>query len=219
MKAVIFDMDGVLVDVSSSYRRTIIETVEFFINQKITDNDIQKLKDKGGYNNDWDLTKALIGKGIPKSDIQSKFQEIYLGSKFDGLIRNDRWLMEPKLLKQLRDKFRLGIVTGRPRPEAEYALRCSKTTGFFDVLITMDDYPEQKPDPVLLERALKKLNCTEGYYIGDTIDDMQMAVNAGMIGIGITSAQYLKTLFITNGAGFVIDNVNQITEVLKCENP
>jgi HAD superfamily hydrolase (TIGR01548 family) len=67
----IFDMDGVLVDVSKSYRKTIRRTVQTYLEsclgfQKkgrkgwITDEEISLFKSAGGFNNDWDLTSGLL---------------------------------------------------------------------------------------------------------------------------------------------------------------
>lgn len=59
VEAIVFDLDGVLVDVSRSYRRAIVESVEQVHGFEVTDDDIQRLKDAGGFNNDWDVTYAL----------------------------------------------------------------------------------------------------------------------------------------------------------------
>ncbi len=70
--AIIFDIDGVLVDVSQSYRVAIIQTVDIFFAQGLglryeedpisllDAADIDSLKLAGGFNNDWDLTTAFI---------------------------------------------------------------------------------------------------------------------------------------------------------------
>jgi len=56
----IFDMDGVLVDVTGSYRQTVIQTVKHFTGIEVTNQDIQALKNRGGSNNDWDLAVEMI---------------------------------------------------------------------------------------------------------------------------------------------------------------
>ncbi len=68
--ALIFDMDGVLVDVSRSYRAAIIRTVDIYFAQGLrlpangtpllSPDDVATLKNAGGFNNDWDLTAAFI---------------------------------------------------------------------------------------------------------------------------------------------------------------
>lgn len=56
--AVVLDIDGVLVDVADSYRRAIIETLDRLYDETISRDDIQRFKDAGGFNNDWELTDA-----------------------------------------------------------------------------------------------------------------------------------------------------------------
>jgi len=54
--AVVLDVDGVLVDESDSYRRAIIETIERRHDTTIERETIQRFKEAGGFNNDWELT-------------------------------------------------------------------------------------------------------------------------------------------------------------------
>jgi HAD superfamily hydrolase (TIGR01548 family) len=57
--AVVLDVDGVLVDVADSYRRAVVESVERVHGDTVPKTDLQRLKDAGGFNNDWDLTYAV----------------------------------------------------------------------------------------------------------------------------------------------------------------
>ncbi|MFC4550627.1 MULTISPECIES: TIGR01548 family HAD-type hydrolase [Halorussus] len=57
--AVVLDIDGVVVDVADSYRRAIVETVERVHGDTIEKPAIQRFKDAGGFNNDWELTDAV----------------------------------------------------------------------------------------------------------------------------------------------------------------
>ncbi len=65
----IFDIDGVLLDVKSSFRQAISRTVQFYfkniLNWEIeeyllTTDDTQYFKLAGGFNNDWELTYAAV---------------------------------------------------------------------------------------------------------------------------------------------------------------
>ena len=67
-EAIIFDIDGVLIDVINSYNQTIIKTIEHILNTNfnisLADFPIEKLISKfrhtGGFNNDVDTTYSLI---------------------------------------------------------------------------------------------------------------------------------------------------------------
>src|ERR1700733_3271548 len=56
----IFDMDGVLVDVGESYRETIARTVEHFTGGLPTREQIQQYKNAGGWNDDWKLSHHMV---------------------------------------------------------------------------------------------------------------------------------------------------------------
>ncbi|AOW80783.1 HAD family hydrolase [Halodesulfurarchaeum formicicum] len=57
--AVVLDIDGVLVDVSNSYRRAIVRSVEILVGETIPRAEVQSFKDAGGFNNDWVLSDAV----------------------------------------------------------------------------------------------------------------------------------------------------------------
>jgi phosphoglycolate phosphatase-like HAD superfamily hydrolase len=68
---IVFDMDGVLIDVSGSYRETVRQTARLFFKgarswKDLPDplfplSDLAAVKQGGGLNNDWDLTAFVIG--------------------------------------------------------------------------------------------------------------------------------------------------------------
>lgn len=70
--SLIFDCDGVLVDVGRSYRKAVQLTANYFLGQNLIKlSDINIIKGLTGYNNDWDTTYALIKlvqKKIPKKN-------------------------------------------------------------------------------------------------------------------------------------------------------
>jgi HAD superfamily hydrolase (TIGR01548 family) len=69
-KLIVFDMDGVLIDVSRSYRETVRETARLFFKSAPSSeklprplfplNDLAAVKQSGGLNNDWDLSCLVI---------------------------------------------------------------------------------------------------------------------------------------------------------------
>ncbi len=171
----IFDMDGVLVDTRNSYREAIKKTYEFFTSNKISFDEIQSAKNKGGLNNDWDLTEFLLanaGIDVEKSKIINKFQEIYWDNG-NGLIKSERPLIETETLDNLSKKYNLAVFTGRPMAEAEFTLAYMGFNKYFYPVVTMDNLSsdEQKPEPDGIELIKEQVNYDEIYYLGDTSDD------------------------------------------------
>ncbi len=69
VEAVIFDMDGVLLDIAGSIRVVNCLAVPFYLREvlgwpapddMLTSADIELFKNAGGFNDDWDLTDALV---------------------------------------------------------------------------------------------------------------------------------------------------------------
>jgi HAD superfamily hydrolase (TIGR01548 family) len=70
MDILIFDMDGVLVDVSKSYRKTIQQAIKIYLetclgfarnrNDWVTNEEISLFKLAGGFNSDWDVTSGIL---------------------------------------------------------------------------------------------------------------------------------------------------------------
>ncbi|MFH0888980.1 MAG: HAD hydrolase-like protein [Planctomycetota bacterium] len=253
VEGIIFDMDGVLVDVSASYRVAIKKTVEYYLKKRVNAGEIRAYKTKSGYNNDWDITEAIMlsrGLRINKTEIIRIFQKFYLGSDFDGLIANEKWLLDIDILSRLKQDYKLGIVTGRPRKDANHTLKRFKARKYFDTVITMDDVDgKYKPDPYGINLALKELNirsrnhprdiardrrdgvypdrsvgaaAPRALYAGDNIDDIKSAVSAkvipvGIIGPHIENRKKAAELYRKLGAKYILKNINEIPEVLKCE--
>lgn len=190
---VIFDIDGVLVDVSRSYREAIRQTVRATCGKEITMEDIEDIKKVPGSNNDWDVTYALA-KGLREfggidreggeyAGIKEKFQELYLG----GLRDKEELLIERGTLDSLKEGgYRLGIVTSRPREEALYALR-ELVPRYFpqESIIALEDCDAQKPDGKPLLLAKERMGCRNPVYVGDTINDAIAAKNAKMAFVSV----------------------------------
>ena len=102
---IVFDMDGVLVEVTESYRATIQATVKHFTGQEPTGAEIQDWKNRGGYNDDWKLCSHMIrdcGKDVPFDDVVNHFQTIFHGDGTNGLILREQWIARERPLRAPR---------------------------------------------------------------------------------------------------------------------
>jgi HAD superfamily phosphatase len=212
----VFDMDGVLVDVSESYRETIACAAEQFTGVKPTREYIQECKNSGGFNDDWKLTHYIVteaGVDAPFEGVKDCFQRLFLG----GLMLRERWVAQPGLLRRLAERFHMAIFTGRPRDEAELTLKRFAGAVVFHPMVCMGETRNPKPHPEgLLEIVAGRPS--SAFYIGDTVDDAQCARAAGVPFIGIAAPSnplYLDLVFLFQAAGAyaIVDDINYIEEV------
>jgi len=342
MDILIFDMDGVLIDVSRSYRETIQRTVQIYLETclgfekgkrgPVTKRDISLFKSAGGFNNDWDLTSGLLLfllsiSGFPPSPRRKKFscvgevvshlkirssnlnknitqliqkknlppfiekvriagggltgvrkvlkaswegwvygdgdlnqenvakrifQEVYLGKKFTscyhlprlfykgkGLYLQEGLIISKSILSSLRKRSRLGIASGRPRFEAELALKRFRLSPYFDSVITLDECHEEetrifhttgrrvkytKPHPYSLLRVIQEIGISNPRcgYAGDVVDDMLAARAARrespMLAIGFLHGgkkdKTMKDSLLKAGADLIVENPRGLLKAL-----
>lgn len=219
-EAILFDMDGVLADVSRSYREAILRTAaDFGVNAQAKD--IEALKAAGSANDDWALTQRLLqaaGVDVPLDEVTARFEEIYQGAGgAPGLKATEALLLPRETLAILAGRFRLGIVTGRPSSDAQFFLGEQGIADLFDTVVTREDAAlKPSPDPTRL--ALRNLGVQRAWLLGDTVDDIRSAQLAGVLGIGVlapgaqdkSAARNLRS----SGAATVLTDVNELMELL-----
>jgi len=222
-EVVVFDIDGVLVEVMQSYREAIRETVRHFTGELVSQDEIQDFKNAGGWNNDWLLSQRLIldrGKNVEYADIVQHFNQVFLGENGDGLILYERWTPRPGLLERLGERATLAIFTGRAKYEADVTLTRYAERIKFQPLVTDESVANPKPAPDGLQLIQREHPNKNIWYLGDTVDDARSAKAAGVPFIGVSTrenprheevAQILRDF----EAFAVIQDVNEVEELVN----
>ncbi|MFB6205607.1 MAG: TIGR01548 family HAD-type hydrolase [Haloglomus sp.] len=285
---VVFDVDGVLIDVADSYRRAVVESVERVYGETLAREQLQRFKNAGGFNNDWTLTYAVAlyvlayreglgrsvetftdtvaasGGGLEAVEavvadlldpdarervyaewdcdrLRNVFQQLYLGderyrdleggepplpTEHRGFIEDEPVLLDSATLDALVG-HELGVVTGRPRAEAEIALERVGLDLPDDRVYAMEDGPG-KPEPDALLAVADDADAESVVFVGDTLDDIETASNAteadpareyhgiGVLTGGLTGASGRRK-YEQRGASAVLDSVNDLPALLGIE--
>jgi HAD superfamily phosphatase len=220
---IILDMDGVLVDVRPSYHRTIVETVRYFTGQRVRKEEIGRFKAQPGFNDDWKLSHTWIrelGGRASLGEVIAHFQQLYLGSDFEGYIRRERWLADRRRLKRLAHAAELAIFTGRQKKEALHTLERFGVTERFSQLVALEDVSRPKPHPEGLLRLMDGRKRAQILYAGDTPDDALAAKRAKVDFLAVVMPgaprRRLRVREMRRlGARAVIESVNEIERWLR----
>lgn len=202
-KALLLDMDGVLAEVSKSYRAAIIATCAEYGASSITLDTVAEWKARGGCNNDWVLSLDLINsdpngkKGLTLEEVTETFERFYQGDPNTdtvGLYELETLIPKREILEELRRRCgpnRMAIVTGRPRKDCVKFLKFHKIHHLFDACVCMEDGPP-KPDPFPVLKACELLGLDASpsvVMVGDTPDDIRSAIAAGCTGVGVATPE------------------------------
>jgi HAD superfamily hydrolase (TIGR01548 family) len=222
-EVIVFDVDGVLVEVTASYRETVRATVRHFTGDDVSNDVIQEYKNAGGWNNDWDLTHKFVldrGNQVDYKTVVDRFNHFFLGENGDGLINCEKWIPHADFLETLSKQASLAIFTGRLRYELEPTLNRFARHIPFQPAITADDVENQKPAPDGLHIIQRVYPGRRLWYLGDTVDDARSAADAGVPFVGVSSItaprhEELTERLTALGAIAILGDVNQLPGLLE----
>lgn len=181
-KILIFDVDGVLVDVRRSFWLSALETMRFLTGKRVTWPELHKWKSKPGNNDDWSMVSnwaTALGRPTTYEEARVAFQQFYWGKNGKpGNVRKEKLLITPRQIERWAQRFEVDLFTGRTRNEFSYTFERWPGTRHFRTVITMDDVKRKKPHPDGLLKILGRRDAATALYVGDNIDDALAARDA-----------------------------------------
>ncbi len=191
MKAVLFDLEGTLVE--SAYQRSheLVtrlrrDTREHLIVLGVPETVLEGLVRSHALRNEaysWaddnlDTEEA--------SGIRARMEEFTL--ELDMISARESRLYPDTIdaLERLRDRgCVMALVTNTSSSAAKYVLGSLGLERFFDAVVTRSDVPRLKPDPVMVRLAEARLGVEAGWLVGDSSFDAGAAEGAGLSSITI----------------------------------
>jgi HAD superfamily hydrolase (TIGR01548 family) len=179
---VIFDVDGVLVDVRRSYWLSALETMRFLTGKRHSWAELHEWKSKPGNNDDWNMVSrwaTALGHPTSYEEARVAFQQFYWGKNGKlGNVRKEKLVVTPRQIERWAHRFELNLFTGRTRQEFSYTFDRWPGTRWFREVITMDDVARKKPHPDGLLKILGSRDPATALYVGDNVDDALAARDA-----------------------------------------
>ena len=217
--AVIFDMDGTLIDSIDIYFKIVEIALERLKLPQVSRTQILDASETGDFN--WEL--VLPGEVHHKKDeIIGEAWEIINEIAPQMFAENLKLIRgADNILQRISASIpRIGLVTSTQRKYIKTKMQPLKSAGvekLFEVIITSDDVPNRKPDPDPLIECARRLdvNPSKCVYVGDTRTDIKAGKAAGMKTVGVLTGFDDYDMLAKEGPDAIIDSIRNLLEVIE----
>ena len=218
-KAIIFDLDGTLIDSSPDLALAVNHMLETLKRDRFTTDTIHywvgngaemlvKRALSGAREIDENLDRALVSKAL------AIFLDFYAKNL---AVKTVPYPHVPQTLQQLKEHgYTLAIVTNKPFEFVEPILETLELTAFFELHLGGNSLEERKPHPMPLLYVCNALGVSveESVMVGDSKNDILAANACNMQSIGLSYGYNYGENINTHNPSVVFDNFADIIPTL-----
>ena len=209
IEAVIFDMDGTILNTLDDLYESVNITLDNFGFPKRTLDEVRQFVGNG--------VRLLFQRALPNEvndDVLEKsiifFKKTYAQNMYNHTAPYDSI---KKILKELNNNGVKIAVVSNKFDLAVKELSKKYFGDLIDISVGQSDEVPQKPAPNGVFKAMRDLDVKSAIYVGDSDVDVQTAKNANLPCIGVTwgfrDREYLK------GADYIIDTPDELIEIIR----
>jgi len=208
--ALIFDMDGVLIDSEPVHKRA----KELAFGQHgivLTESVYDKYK---GRPDSTVLVEILEERGVGHKLDQVTRLKHQIFESLEHEIRGVEGAIE--FVRWAHGRFRLALATSATARNREKAMKLLGIADCFEVMVDSDGHRNPKPHPEVFLVAMKRLELSAGdcWVIEDSVNGLRAAKAAGCFSVGITTTFDAATLSAA-GADLVVDSFRELRGKLE----
>lgn len=206
-KAVLFDVDGVLLDTWAFVFQALQYTLSFHGYPKSMD-EIRKVMGQPLL----DFYKSLVPEG--PSEVLAQTHKSFQKERFH---LSKAFPKTKKVLKTLKSKgILLAAISNRTKSSLDRSLKNAQIYKYFDLVLYVEDVKNPKPHPDHIHLALKKLKVrpNQAYLVGDTKVDILAGKNAGVKTVAVTYGFAGKDI-LKHNPDFVIDDLEDLIKIIQ----
>ena len=208
IKGIVFDMDGTLLDSTSTLIDAWYSALSSF-SDDVPKEEVAKAV-KGSMPSDM-LIKTFVGNA--EADTIDKVKELRARAATGRLSSDSLFTGVPYTLKELHVMgIKLAIATGMSHDLLDVVAESKGLSKVVDAIISSDEVEHGKPAPDVIIEAFRRIgiNPKEGLVVGDSENDVLSGKGAGAITALVCSDKQVNTK-----ADFVISNIAEILNLIK----
>lgn len=184
IKAVLFDMDGVIFDTEKAYLDTWIKVFKKYGYEMKKEIYISVMGT--GRKNVKKTFLKIFGDNLPIEDMYKEKDELLAKIIEEGKVPTKNGA-EEILLYLKENGYKIALATSARRMRVDKQVNMAGLNKYFDVIVTGDEISKGKPDPEIFLKAAHKLSVLpeECIVIEDSPAGIQAAFNGHMYGIHV----------------------------------
>lgn len=174
IKAVIFDMDGVLVDTEPIYYERLLR----FLEHHEVETDEKELKKTVGLTSGdtWKWIEKVWGKGSIQDDYDTAYHSFYKDEPIPYAKILDREIFEVlDWLKQ--EEYKVGLASSSSFKNIQSVLEECALTGYFETILSGEMFEQSKPHPEIYLKSAEKLAVRPQECLA--VEDSTFGIQAG----------------------------------------
>ena len=219
VKAVIFDLDGTLIEFRFDYRVVRAEVKQFLVSQgfppslfSINESVFDMLKK---------VEVFMRNNGKDKDEIEEvREKALSIVEKFElEAVRQTSLIpgAQETLEELKRMNLKLGLFTLNSSNATMQVLKRFRLEDLFEAVVTRESVSRVKPDASHLQKVLMLLNVEpEGAVIvGDSVVDMKSAASLGAYAVGVTTGISTAKQLMNAGATCIITSLTDLPTLIK----
>lgn len=183
-KAVIFDLDGTLIDSVPDIAENINIMLKRFGYPVLSEEEIKAKVGHGARN----LVKDCIGKSLTDKELDERLEFYNYQYTNSGSPKTRLYKGIPETLKELKKRgYKLAILTNKPQETTDNVIKNHMSDLNFDKVVGQSGSVKCKPDKTATLAILKELNVLpeNTYFVGDGDADVLTSLNSGTNGIAV----------------------------------
>lgn len=183
-KAVIFDLDGTLIDSVPDIAENINIMLKRFGYHVLSEEEIKAKVGHGARN----LVKDCIGKSLTDKELDERLEFYNYQYTNSGSPKTRLYKGIPETLKELKKRgYKLAILTNKPQETTDNVIKNHMSDLNFDKVVGQSGSVKCKPDKAATLAILNELNVLpeNTYFVGDGDADVLTSLNSGTNGIAV----------------------------------
>jgi HAD superfamily hydrolase (TIGR01509 family) len=212
VKAIIFDLDGTLVDSRGAYREAAEMAFASVGEGKVEARIVTEIPRR-------------LEENLPIEDLiwgvdVERFKEIYLRAYYRATAEKTRpFLNVAATLERLSSSLLLAVTTRRNVPEAEVRRELVKfgLAKFFRKIVTSQDTLKPKPSPEALIKCAEYLGVrmSDCAVVGDSVIDVRAGKNAGAHTVAVLTGIFNREELEREKPDLILQDVNELPTCLE----